>query len=154
MGSHRVGHNWSDLAAAAAMTFCIFILNRIKKHKSFDLFHTVQSWSSRKKKIYLCIFTLFQIITLLETDFWIGSYSHPIFTYEYTIQSMPSPYYTKTGRDTHSLYNILKYAHLSIEVLPNHWDIYAIHSPMRPTERMIVLTLFAYLYIHTSVIKL
>ena len=34
------------------------------------------------------------------------------------------------------------------------WDIYAVHSPVRPTERMNVLTLFAYLYIHTSVIKL
>ena len=36
MGSHRVGHDWSDLAVAAAVTFI-----RAKEYKSHQFFHSL-----------------------------------------------------------------------------------------------------------------
>ena len=109
---------WLTRLSSSSSKDNLHIYPKQDKNINHLIFSIQSSHEAVGKKIYLCIFTLFQIITLLETDFWIGSFSHPIFTYEYTIQGMPSPYYTKTGRDIHSLYDILKYAHLSIEVLP------------------------------------
>ena len=37
MGSHRVGHDWSDLAAAAALNTKVYLKNKITRHKKWYL---------------------------------------------------------------------------------------------------------------------
>ena len=59
MGSHRVGHDWSDLAAAAAIATFIespFLINWSKKAKQF-LFHII--YHSLKSSCYFILFVFF-----------------------------------------------------------------------------------------------
>ena len=59
MGSHRIGHDWSDLAAAAA--FCIMIMLSLSLsysiNLSWDKYHTIPTFSQvrSQQSDYTCI---------------------------------------------------------------------------------------------------
>ena len=55
MWSHRVGHNWSDLAAAAERNFLWYAVRRTGIHLYF-LPHQVQNWISPNYKTKTCSF--------------------------------------------------------------------------------------------------
>ena len=60
MGSHRVGHDWSDLAAATAWTdHVLFIRSLVNGHFHFCLLWIVTPWTFGYTSLSVCLFSLF-----------------------------------------------------------------------------------------------
>ena len=81
MGLHRVGHDWSDLAAAAAAEITINILN-------FTKFSVIGYFalSQKIRTLWFCFFSLFIIIEYLNFLFYVKFYFILILLFLFTLK--------------------------------------------------------------------